>query len=117
MEDKYESLEKEEIVSIKEPLEKLFLPHTTFKVSELINTLGDKCLSADSPAQKWFRDAVECEILTPGKNWRTGRVRLSLEFLPDKLEIEETPANNETKNKEPESPLDDLRQMMNQENS
>jgi hypothetical protein len=37
----------------------------------------------------------------------------AIEFLPDEPEVEETPATNEIA--QPESPLDDLRQMINQE--
>ena len=50
---------------------------------------------------------VYCEILQPGKNWQKGKVRIkvTLEFCPDEPEIEEI--------KEPESPLDDLRRMIN----
>jgi len=50
---------------------------------------------------------VYCEILQPGKNWQEGklRIKVTLEFCPDEPEIEEI--------KEPESPLDDLRRMIN----
>jgi hypothetical protein len=53
---------------------------------------------------------VNCEILEPGKTWQKGKFRMKvyLEFCPDEPEIEET-----TEIKEPESPLDDLRRMIN----
>ena len=67
--------------------------------------------------QYWFREGINCEILKIGsKGWRKGKVRLrvSLEFCPDEPEIDETAPSNEIP--QPESPLDDIRQMMNQEN-
>jgi hypothetical protein len=55
---------------------------------------------------KWFREGKECEILQVGANgWTKGKIRLkiSLEFIPDEPEINKI-----------ESPLDDIRQSMNQ---
>ncbi|MBD1809343.1 hypothetical protein H6F98_28370 [Microcoleus sp. FACHB-SPT15] len=67
--------------------------------------------------QYWFREGVNCEVLKIGSmGWQKGKVRLrvSLEFCPDEPEVEETAPSNEIP--QPESPLDDIRQMMNQEN-
>jgi hypothetical protein len=53
-----------------------------------------------------FRNGQECEILQVGSNgWTKGKIRLkiSLEFIPDEPEINKI-----------ESPLDDIRQSMNQ---
>ena len=55
-----------------------------------------------------LEDGVDGEVLKIGaKGWQKGkwRIRVSLEFCPDEPEISQ-----------PESPLDDIRQMMNQEN-
>ncbi|MBE9228154.1 KGK domain protein [Phormidium sp. LEGE 05292] len=55
---------------------------------------------------KWFTEGKDCEILKIGaKGWQKGkiRVRVTLEFEPEQPEIIE-----------PESPLDDLRRMMNE---
>lgn len=54
----------------------------------------------------WYKEGVSCEILKIGaKGWQKGkiRVRVILEFEPDEPETNE-----------PESPLDDLRRMMNE---
>lgn len=115
MDSKSERLEQNEVISVKNPSERILMPHTTFKANEFITIVRNQFVRNDQPAREWFHDGIECEILTPGKNWRTGKVRFSLEFLPDEPEIEETPTTNEII--PPESPLDDLRQMMNQENS
>ena len=58
--------------------------------------------------QDAFGKGLDGEILKIGaKGWQKGklRIKVSLEFYPDEPEISE-----------PESPLDDLRQMINQEN-
>jgi hypothetical protein len=55
-----------------------------------------------------FGNGLDGEVLKIGaKGWQKGklRIKVSLEFHPDEPEISE-----------PESPLDDLRQMINQEN-
>jgi len=73
--------------------------------------------------EKWFGEGIDCEILRVGANgWKKGKMKLKLnvtiEFCPDEPEVEETPENNESETSQPESPLDDLRrQLLNQENS
>jgi hypothetical protein len=86
-----------------------------------INTMKYNPQSRSSGQQQWFRDGIDCETLKIGaKGWQKGKVkiRVILEFCPDEPEVEETPQNNESETSQPESPLDDLRrQLLNQENS
>ncbi|MEG4043759.1 KGK domain-containing protein [Microcoleus sp. Pol17_C1] len=71
----------------------------------------------------WFGEGIDCEILRVGaQGWKKGKMKLKLnvtiEFCPDEPEVAETPENNESETSKPESPLDDLRrQLLNQENS
>ncbi|GAB4348077.1 MAG: hypothetical protein Fur0042_14760 [Cyanophyceae cyanobacterium] len=67
----------------------------------------------DHPVQEWndersgwFSEAgVPCKILQFGSHqWRSGRVRLTLEFLPDDAEPSESSSPVDA------SPLDDIRQ-------
>jgi hypothetical protein len=73
--------------------------------------------------ENWFGQGIDCEILRVGaQGWKKGKIKLKLnvtiEFCPDEPEVEETPENNESETSQPESPLDDLRrQLLNQENS
>jgi hypothetical protein len=58
------------------------------------------------PYKKWIDEGLECEVLNLGANpWKKGKVRVkvTVEFCPDKPEITE-----------PESPLDDIRREINQ---
>jgi len=59
----------------------------------------------------WFNEGVECDVLQPGKTWQKGkfRIKITLEFCPDEPEPQATAEITET-----ESPLDDLRRMINQ---
>jgi hypothetical protein len=61
-----------------------------------------------SNLRELLREGVDGEVLRIGSNgWQKGklRIKVSIEFYPDEPEISQ-----------PESPLDDLRQMINQEN-
>ncbi|HEY9667708.1 MAG TPA: KGK domain-containing protein [Coleofasciculaceae cyanobacterium] len=63
-----------------------------------------------------FGQGLDCEALRFGKKgWQKGkfRIQMSIEFCPDEPDMEEASPSNEFL--QPESPLDDLRQMMNQE--
>jgi hypothetical protein len=71
----------------------------------------------DEPYARWFNDGIDCEILQIGsKGWQKGKVRikLSVEFYveEDSEQLVSEPSEIDL----PESPLDDLRQMINQEN-
>ncbi|HLO50808.1 MAG TPA: KGK domain-containing protein [Kamptonema sp.] len=56
----------------------------TFKVSELMTILQSKISD-----EELFIEGIDCEVLSPGKNWRKGKVRLRLEFTPDLPEAED----------------------------
>jgi hypothetical protein len=63
------------------------------------------------PYTSFFTDGIACEVLQVGSSgWKKGRVRfkMSVEFIPDEPELVETPPQNN------ESPLDDIRQMLNE---
>ncbi|MEG3929792.1 KGK domain-containing protein [Microcoleus sp. T3_B1] len=85
-----------------------------------INTHKYNPQSRTSWQQQWFRDGIDCEALKiGGKGWQKGkvRIRVTIEFCPDEPEVEETPESNQLEISPPESPLDDLRrQLLNQEN-
>ncbi len=71
----------------------------------------------DEPYARWFNDGIDCEILQIGsKGWQKGKVRikLSVEFYVE--EDSEQLVSEPSEISQPESPLDDLRQMINQEN-
>lgn len=69
---------------------------------------------------EWITDGIECQVMTPTSNgWVNGKVRLSLEFIPDEEEVvvfeqeAELVDKVETEEKAPPkqiSPLDEFRQ-------
>ncbi len=119
-------LQHNEIVSLDEDSLPILIPQPTFKVSELLNALIWRirdhdyiCKNAANERKRdiqeihdWCNEGMKCEVLTcDGKGWQTGKVRLTLEFIPDEPEVEEISASNQLSL--PPSPLDDLRQIMN----
>lgn len=64
---------------------------------------------------RWFDQGVECEVLRhSSKGWQKGKVRIkiTMEFCHDEPEVEEILENNQIKNGQPISLLDDVRQMI-----
>ena len=59
----------------------------TFKVSEFMTVMQSKLVD-----EKLFSDGMDCELLSAGKNWRKGKLRMRLEFSPSEPEIEEQKA-------------------------
>jgi hypothetical protein len=131
MSNKFEPLKENEIVSLNLDTEKpqILLTQPTYKVKEFLKALRRLVDSYDDTLTRykqngvefrvtkekvgWFSEGIDCEVLRlDAKGWQKGKVRLAIEFCPDEPEIEETPTEEIP---QPQSPLDDLRQMINKE--
>ena len=80
-----------EVISIENPDDNVLLGHHTYKAEEFLNRLGkhiDK-----HKKDKWIDKGVPCKMLSPNQQWQKGKIKICLEFIPDK----------------PESILDDIR--------
>ncbi|MBD2387679.1 KGK domain-containing protein [Cylindrospermum sp. FACHB-282] len=116
------SLEKcgdDDVISFKDKLFKLGRFRDTVNhafIQEFGHTLNGTFEERNLPVpntQELLGDGLDCEVLKiASQGWQKGklRIKVTLEFIPDEPEIEQ-----ETEITEPESPLDDLRRMMNEE--
>ncbi|MGI8505169.1 MAG: KGK domain-containing protein [Hassallia sp.] len=78
----------------------------------LNDVLKSAVLEFYTHTKDWLGDGIDCEILKIGaKGWQKGKIkiRVNVEFCPDEPEIEEA-----LEITEPESPLDDIRRMINE---
>lgn len=116
MTNNFGHLEREDVVSIYSG--QILIINRTFTVSELIAALmpiiKEKAGTTwTEDKEQWFREGLECKILKPGaKSWERGKVRLTLEFAPEELEVAETLENGESQANKANSPLDEIRRMM-----
>ncbi|MBW4489114.1 MAG: hypothetical protein KME12_15100 [Trichocoleus desertorum ATA4-8-CV12] len=96
----FEKLEDSEVISVNSS-DQIVIAHTTFKVYEFIKVLKESFFGriAEEITKKWLIEGMSCEVLSPGKGWRKGKVKLGLVFCPD----------------ESDSPLDDIRQQISEE--
>ena len=114
MSDTFEKLEREDVISVYSG--QILVNNRTFTVNEIITALMPivKEKSGNTwteDKEQWFRDGTDCKILKPGaKSWQRGRVRISLEFKPENLEIEDNTENGKISTHQLNSPLDDIRQ-------
>ena len=103
MSENSELLQGDEVISVS-PDERVLIDHHTFLSDELIGKLSQSVHGINGKLlKKWCFDGVSCKLLTPKRGWRKGKIKISLEFIPDESEMSE-----------PESPLDDIRREMNQ---
>ncbi|MEH1920412.1 KGK domain-containing protein [Nostoc sp.] len=72
-------------------------------LKEIKKIWAEHCTSSGS---RIFGEGFECCVLIPGQQWRTGKIRVSLEFCPDEIEDYRLDIKQEN------SPLDDLRQQL-----
>ncbi|WP_017296309.1 KGK domain-containing protein [Geminocystis herdmanii] len=90
-----ELLNQEDVIKVKNEKTKWVITHSTFTVNDLTSGLTQK-FGGNEELMKWSKEGVEANVLVEGKSWRQGKVRLSMEFIPDE-------------NIEPPSLLDDFR--------
>ncbi len=84
MKSRTEILEGNEVVTVAKE-DKFLLPHSTFKVLEYLDELERRLgISKNTVHRKWLEDGVECEVLSPFGDWRKGKVKIRLEFSPDR---------------------------------
>ena len=117
MNNNFENLKNEDVVSVYAG--QILITNTTFTVNEFMSalkqTVESKIGNLTENKEQWFRDGLDCKMLKPGaKSWERGKVRLTLEFAPEVLEVE-TVESSESENNKSESPLDDIRQRMSKE--
>jgi hypothetical protein len=84
----------------------------TFKANEIHIYLRDK-ISKDvgaETASNWVFEGLPCEVMTEDKaGWQSGKIWVSLEFMPDNKKENDKEMTTEPTKATPESPLDDLR--------
>jgi len=115
MSNKSEHLDHEDVVSVYSS--QIFINHRTFTVVEFMTAMmqmSKKVVGEFTEGKEnWFSEGIDCKMLKPGaKSWRRGKVRISLEFEPEEIEVAETLENSELQATKASSPLDDIRQMM-----
>jgi KGK domain len=88
MNDRFESLESGEVISVRHDIQVLS-GHRTFRVGELNDAIEGHLKSAianwSEENNGWFTpEGLDCEALRFGsQGWQKGRIRLCLEFCPD----------------------------------
>jgi hypothetical protein len=60
-----------------------FMQYPTFRKKELIQKLAEQIASKSESQNEWFFEGVECEVLSPKQTWKKGKIRITIEFLPD----------------------------------
>ena len=114
MSDNFNALKSDDVVSVYS--DQILVTNRTFTISEFIAamlTLIKAQGGWTELKEMWFREGIDCKILKPGaKSWQRGKVRITLEFQPEELEVAEVTEIGKSADTKVVSPLDDLRQKM-----
>lgn len=96
------NLEQNDVVSVNVKEQGwVVIQYQTFKAGDFITELKRYVQGGESAKSLLLGEGLPCEILKPCSNWQKGKVKLRLEFCPD----------------EPISPLDDIRQSLQESES
>jgi KGK domain len=93
MTDHIELLTPEDVITLEDEKTKPRMPHKTFKVDELTLSLAQN-LSFNEEQKEWLKNGISANVLVAGKLWRKGKVKLSIEFIPDENEHEKSPLDD-----------------------
>ena len=112
------------VIKLKEAMKKAFRGSVQIALNEVLKSeeieINKKFYDSNQRSNRtkdWLSEGVDCEILKIGaKGWKKGKLRISvsLDFCPDEPDVEETLGNNQPEINQTESPLDDIRQMINE---
>ena len=90
MSNAFEKLEREDVISVYSG--GILVNNRTFTASEFIAAMLTVIKTQNGWTEEkanWFSEGIDCKLLKPGaKSWQRGKVRISLEFEPEKLEVE-----------------------------
>lgn len=77
-------INSEEVISLNNRDDNVLLGHHTYKAEEFLQRLGEHidCHKID----KWIDKGVPCKMLSPNQQWQKGKIKICLEFIPDKSE-------------------------------
>ena len=92
MENIARDINDNEVISITNKEDNILIDHHTYKAGDFVQKLKDNIHYSKSG--KWLEEGVPCEILSPNHNWQNGKIKICVQFIPDR----------------PESPLDGIRQ-------
>ncbi|MBD2462252.1 KGK domain-containing protein [Oscillatoria sp. FACHB-1407] len=87
MENEFAPLNDDEVLYIREG--RVLIPNPTFKVVEFLDALAQAVSEREDEwtedSEGWFGSGLPCEVLRFGnQGWQRGRVRIRLEFCPEK---------------------------------
>lgn len=74
----------DEVISIKDKDDNVLIGHLTYQASEFLNRLGEHI--DRHKKEKWIDKGVPCKMLSPSQNWQKGKIKICLQFIPDRSE-------------------------------
>ncbi|WP_319422372.1 KGK domain-containing protein [Pleurocapsa sp. FMAR1] len=92
MEEANKFINGDEVISINDKENNVLINHHTYKAEEFLSRLG-KHIDRNKK-EIWIDKGVPCKMLSPNQQWQKGKIKICLQFIPDR----------------PESMLDDIRQ-------
>lgn len=74
----------DEVISIDNEKDNIIISHSTYIAEEFLKKFRSHfgCRNED----QWTNEGVPCKILSPNQNWQKGKIRICLQFIPDRSE-------------------------------
>ncbi|MGL4759387.1 MAG: KGK domain-containing protein [Patescibacteria group bacterium] len=84
MEEVNKLINSDEVISIDNQEDNIIMSHSTYIAEEFLEKFRSRlgCQNKD----QWTNEGVTCKILSPNQNWQKGKIRICLQFIPDRSE-------------------------------
>jgi hypothetical protein len=84
MEEVNKLIDSDEVISIDNQEDNIVISHSTYIAEEFLKQFRSRlgCPNKD----QWTNEGVPCKILSPNQNWQKGKIRICLQFIPDRSE-------------------------------
>jgi len=92
MEETNKFINGDEVISIENKDDNVLIGHHTYKAKDFLNRVGEHI--NHHKREMWIEKGVDCTMLSPNQSWQKGKIKICLQFIPDR----------------PESVLDDIRE-------
>lgn len=84
MEENNKIIRNNEVITITDNNDNVLIGHHTYQAKEFLDRLG-KHIDRHKK-EKWIDEGVPCKMLSPNQTWQTGKIKICLQFIPDRTE-------------------------------
>ncbi|WP_353930375.1 KGK domain-containing protein [Okeanomitos corallinicola TIOX110] len=105
MNKKFDRLDSDDVISVNPGNFERLEVSKTFTVVEIIEILQKYAGCVNKTDTQFFTAGMEAKVLRPGDSWKTGKIRIGIEFCPAETKTQEIEVSNNSHSNLETAPL------------